>query len=1037
MKKTYKFFIAIFFALSSSFAMAQYCTPTYSTGCTYGDGLTLFQLGTINQTIACDGAPNFWYHDYTASSTTLQVNNPGTLTIQAGYSNTYVSVWVDYNNNNVFDASEMVVNNLVCSATGTNYTANITVPAGTPDGNHRMRYRTSWASNISDPCASVTFGNSADFTLNTYTYCPTLYTTGCSWGDGLTLFQLGTINQTIGCDGVPNSWYHDYTASSTTLHVGDPYTLTVQAGYTSTYTSVWIDFDNNGTFDPSEMVVNNLVCSATATNYTANITVPLGTPDGNHRMRYRTSWASNVTDPCASVGYGNSADFTINTYTYCSPSYSSGCSFGDGLTLFQLGSINQTIGCDGVPTSYYHDYSAASTLIYTGVPYTLTVQAGYSNTYTSVWIDFDNNGTFDPAEMVVNSLNCSSTGTNFTATINVPVGTIDGNHKMRFATNYFSGITDPCMVTTYGNYADFTVVTSNLPAPADIITGVTPLCTGNTGVAFSIPAIPNATGYDWILPVDATIASGANTNAITVDFSGIAVSGIISVTGTNTYGNGDTSNFTYTINPSSIPTLFSTPLLLSESFENAGTAPNGWAIESVSGSTSITFDTLTYWPSGFTAVDGNYLVMFNSFSVSTGTTRLKDTIPFSTQGLSSASVEFSWLESTAYSGSNDRVDVEWSTDGIIWNIAGTFSRYNALQGWKVKNQPLPAGALGQANLYIAFDFTSEYGNDCYLDLASVKTITDVVCAGSIASYGTDPGMTGYNWVVSPGGTIISGSGTNSISVQWNNGGTENVSVNYNNAFGCAAVTPTNVNITVNALPIPTISGTTSICAGTTGEVYTTESGMTNYNWTISSGGTITSGSGTDIMTASWNTAGSENVSINYTDLNGCTASSPFVYNVTVEGIPTTPVITDNSGTLTSNASTGNQWYSVAGGLIAGATGQTYIPVANGTYYVIVTLLTCSSDTSNQITILNVSIDTYSSENLITVYPNPANNVINVIQANTGEATINLFDATGKLVYNNLVYNKNNKINIENLARGIYSLQYISNGSTSTLKIVKM
>jgi len=52
-------------------AQAPYCTPTYSTGCTYGDGITLFQLGTINQAIGCNGATQFMvsrlysaYHDH-------------------------------------------------------------------------------------------------------------------------------------------------------------------------------------------------------------------------------------------------------------------------------------------------------------------------------------------------------------------------------------------------------------------------------------------------------------------------------------------------------------------------------------------------------------------------------------------------------------------------------------------------------------------------------------------------------------------------------------------------------------------------------------------------------------------------------------------------------------------------------------------------------------------------------------------------------------------------------------------------------------
>ena len=71
MKKIFRFLQIMVLVMLWGGAMAQapYCTPTYTTGCTFGDGLTLFQLGTINQAIACNGAPNAWYHDYTASST--------------------------------------------------------------------------------------------------------------------------------------------------------------------------------------------------------------------------------------------------------------------------------------------------------------------------------------------------------------------------------------------------------------------------------------------------------------------------------------------------------------------------------------------------------------------------------------------------------------------------------------------------------------------------------------------------------------------------------------------------------------------------------------------------------------------------------------------------------------------------------------------------------------------------------------------------------------------------------------------------------
>ncbi len=160
-------------------------------------------------------------------------------------------------------------------------------------------------------------------------------------------------------------------------------------------------------------------------------------------------------------------------------------------------------------------------------------------------------------------------------------------------------------------------------------------------------------------------------------------------------------------------------------------------------------------------------------------------------------------------------------------------------------------------------------------------------AGNV--YTTEASMTGYTWNVS-GGTITAGgtSTDNTVTVTWNTVGTESVSVNYTNGNSCTAASATVKNVTVHSLPVPTISGPTTMCSSATGNVFTTESGKTSYIWTVP-GGTITAGSGTNSITATLIASGAQTVSVNYTDVNGCTAVSPTVYNVTVNGH--TPVIT--------------------------------------------------------------------------------------------------------------------------------------------------
>jgi hypothetical protein len=90
--------------------------------------------------------------------------------------------------------------------------------------------------------------------------------------------------------------------------------------------------------------------------------------------------------------------------------------------------------------------------------------------------------------------------------------------------------------------APYTVVINPGVGNAGTIAGSSSVCEGQTGIVYSVAAIANATGYVWSLPTGATITAGANTNSITVDFSGIATSGNITVQGTGANCNGTVSS---------------------------------------------------------------------------------------------------------------------------------------------------------------------------------------------------------------------------------------------------------------------------------------------------------------------------------------------------------------------------------------------------------------------------------------------------------------------------------------------------------------
>ena len=165
MKRVFTFLISIitvFGFMPATVSAQSYCTPTYTYGCSYGDGLTSFDLNTINETIVC---ANGYYQDHSAMSTDLTLGNTYVMTLTAGYSSTYFNVWIDFNNDNVFDASESVVTGN-CASSGSSYTFNISIPNTASPGPKRFRIRPNWASGTTDPCGNLSYGTAIDYTVN-------------------------------------------------------------------------------------------------------------------------------------------------------------------------------------------------------------------------------------------------------------------------------------------------------------------------------------------------------------------------------------------------------------------------------------------------------------------------------------------------------------------------------------------------------------------------------------------------------------------------------------------------------------------------------------------------------------------------------------------------------------------------------------------------------------------------------------------------------------------------------------------------------
>jgi len=168
--------------------------------------------------------------------------------------------------------------------------------------------------------------------------------------------------------------------------------------------------------------------------------------------------------------------------------------------------------------------------------------------------------------------------------------------------------------------------------------------------------------------------------------------------------------------------------------------------------------------------------------------------------------------------------------------------------------------------------------------------------------------------------------------------------------------------------------------------------------------------------------------------------SPGCGSVTRQEVPVTkPVITQNGTTLSSSAASNNQWY-LNGAAIAGATNQTYMPVRSGNYMVTVGLSNgCMAQSDNFAYV--IAGNAGDNDIGLTVFPNPANNELNVLFAANSSVNVSLalINAAGRIAYTDKEVLTNGNfsklIDTSQLAPGNYVLRLYYNSKLYTRKIV--
>lgn len=163
---------------------------------------------------------------------------------------------------------------------------------------------------------SATGCTESSFTTNANgCYCDSVPTSND--GNGITNVQIGSTNFPTG-----DVMYFDHTATVVDLAQGinANVQVTFATGYTYN-TNIWIDFNDNYTFEPSELVYQGESLVNNPTTLNASFVMPAGATLGQHRMRIGTADDGQlIPNPCYSGSWGVTLDFTVNiTTASCTP----------------------------------------------------------------------------------------------------------------------------------------------------------------------------------------------------------------------------------------------------------------------------------------------------------------------------------------------------------------------------------------------------------------------------------------------------------------------------------------------------------------------------------------------------------------------------------------------------------------------------------------------------------------------------------------------------------------------------------------------
>jgi hypothetical protein len=437
-----------------------------------------------------------------------------------------------------------------------------------------------------------------------------------------------------------------------------------------------------------------------------------------------------------------------------------------GITNVQLGTTN-------FPNTAVTYFNHTATPVSFQQAVLANVQISFATGYnygTNVWIDFNDNFTFESTELVYTGESSATNPTILNASFTMPLTATLGTHRMRIGTaDSGQAPPNPCYSGTYGVTLDFNVTITAPPACLPV-TGVDVVAI-TSSTASAIWTAPNpapANGYEYYVSTSNTVPTSNTTPTGTVA-AGITTVNLVSLTPATIYyvwvrsvcGSTDFSPWSSTVSFTTqcVSTAVPSSIINFDDTTNSS-LPLCWSNLQVSGSNNW----IGYTPSGFgdiTTTNSGTRIAYKDYNNSEA---LLFSMALDYTAISSATNVSAYFHRHASGAINDvyrvYVNTSKSLTGAV-QIGQLFSKTTiapavAATGWYNYTFEIPNSMNGQSTVYIIFQGITQDGFSSYaLGIDDFKVETTLSTSNFDAS--------GFKYYPNPVKNVLNLSYTKAIS----------------------------------------------------------------------------------------------------------------------------------------------------------------------------------------------------------------------------------------------------------------------------------